>query len=389
MPRPTWLPPRARRPLAAVGAASTAILGALWLASRFPWRVERWYVEGVGPAVQRALTAGSSLVPVSVAELVEGAVGVAVVTGIAAVGIGLWRGRARRVAVLLDAALVSWAVIAAIGVYFYVSWGLAYARPSYPERYGWARDRDELPAIDDDELAVLGEALVDKANALYLELHGWPDAYAVTAAPRGMAAADRDVDRGWERMVPAEGLPASVARSRGPTKPLLSSIVFTWLGIGGFYFPFTAEANINALQPEWQRVFTFAHEKAHQRFVASEDEANFAGFLACVYAEDPFVQYGGWMFAQRQILFVLTANDPYRLIGILERRHPGVQRDVNFGKAFWDRYYGTATVVGKAVNDGYLRLNGVRGGIHSYSASLVLVVEWLRRHPEQWRVPEG
>lgn len=372
------------RGVVAVGGACSLALAAMLLFSRFPWHVERWYVEGAGPLIQGVLTAVTGRLPFGLAEWVEA------LTGLIALALGagalfeLWRRRGQRLAVIGHVLLLLWATITAVGVLFYSTWGLAYARPSAAERLGWIGAGEKLAEVSPEELRIFGDALVDKVNHLYLELHGWPDGYAVTVAsrslgPRGLSAADDAIDRGYERLVSDLGLHRSVGRSRGPVKPLLSSVVFSWIGIGGFYFPFTGEANIDADAPEWQQPHTLAHEKAHQRFIASENEANFYGFLACIYTDDPFVQYSGWLFAQRQVLTALGVVDPWGFHHTVYRRLPGVQRDVNYAREFWAQYDGPVARLGDAVNDRYLRFNGVEGGIDSYSQSIELIVEWLRK----------
>jgi hypothetical protein len=77
----------------------------------------------------------------------------------------------------------------------------------------------------------------------------------------------------------------------------------TWLSVAGFYSPFTAETDFNREQPAWDLPFSMAHEKAHQRGYAREDEASLIGFLACIDASDPFVRYSGYLHS----LKVLTA----------------------------------------------------------------------------------
>lgn len=369
---------------AGAGSLLSAVLVGMLVFSRFPWHVERWYVEGAGPLLQGLLVLVTARLPFGLAEWVEA---LAALVGLVAliVGLGLlWlrRGERRRLLMLYGAIL--WAAIAAVGVYFYASWGLSYARPRAEERLGWVGPGEELREVTPEELLDLSERLVDKVNDLYVELHGWPDGYAVTVASRslgegGLRAADAAIDRGYERLVEELHLHPSVAASRGPVKPLLSSVLFSWIGIGGFYFPFTGEANIDADAPEWQQAHTLAHEKAHQRFFASENEANFFGFLAAIHTDDPFVQYGGWLFAQRQVLVALGAVDPWGFHQVVYRRHPGVQRDINYAREFWEQYEGPVSQLGDAINDRYLRFNGVDGGIESYRQSVELVVEWCRR----------
>jgi len=47
----------------------------------------------------------------------------------------------------------------------------------------------------------------------------------------------------------------------------------SYLGIGGVYFPFTGEANVNISMPHTSIPFTACHEMAHQIGFAREDEA--------------------------------------------------------------------------------------------------------------------
>lgn len=41
--------------------------------------------------------------------------------------------------------------------------------------------------------------------------------------------------------------------------------------------------------------FNMCHEVAHLLAIAVENEANFAGYLACEYSGDPVFQYSGYM----------------------------------------------------------------------------------------------
>ncbi len=366
-------------PEGVAAAIVTVALGLLaWFASSAD-RVEAWYVQGLGAWLQSAPNSVTRLVGFSVTEpLVVGA-------ALVAIGWILWTVRAlwsaerpRRVLAIRAGATV-YCAVGAILMLFYSLWGLSYARPPLEVRAGWAAEPPTEPLeIDPRELEALAAALVDQVNDLYLELHRTPDGFVPTLAPEGLAAADAAIDFGYARIPVGPGWPADLQRSRGPTKGLLSSRLYSWLGIGGFYFPFTAEANINLLAPEWQQPHTMAHEKAHQRFVASENEANFVGFLACVHSDDPFVRYSGWLFAQRQTLFALASADWWAFLRQVERRHPGVQRDVDHARAFWTGYDGPVAQISSAVNDAYLRANAVQGGVGSYGRSLELLVRWAR-----------
>ena len=63
-------------------------------------------------------------------------------------------------------------------------------------------------------------------------------------------------------------------------KPFVGSRFLSYFQFTGFFFPFTGEANINVHSPAAFIPSTIAHELAHQRGVAAENEANFVAVLA-------------------------------------------------------------------------------------------------------------
>lgn len=77
-------------------------------------------------------------------------------------------------------------------------------------------------------------------------------------------------------------------------KKMHFSNMLTHMGIGGYFLPFTMEANVNGLMYEgnWD---TIAHELSHTHGFLFENEANFIAFLACTKSDDPLLQYTGYL----------------------------------------------------------------------------------------------
>jgi hypothetical protein len=358
-------------------AAACVVVAAVLIGLRVfaldPWRVEHVYVESIGPALTLPLIAATRGVPTSIAEWVEG-IAILVAAGWIVAGlVRLVRG-SPRTPIVFHLVGEATAALGAVLALFYVIWGLAYSRPDLEERMGW---NEELE-VDVFELESIGKALIDRVNDSYLEIHQLPDIGHMTGQGFDPIALDADLDQGWVRASKTLQLHPTVGILRGRTKPLISSGLFTYLGIGGFYFPFTGEANINTWAPSWQQPHTRAHEMGHQRFFASENEANFMGFQAAIHSDDPLAQYSGWLFAQRQVLRTLIRMDAWSGYPLLLQRYPGVQRDVNESRAFWTGYDGALSDVGNAVNDAYLKANNVEGGIQSYGRSVSLLIQWAR-----------
>lgn len=75
-----------------------------------------------------------------------------------------------------------------------------------------------------------------------------------------------------------------VMRSR--VKPVMLSKLMSYTHMTGVYSFFTGEANFNTDFPDYTTPFTAAHELAHQRGVAREDEASFVAYLVCMASDD-------------------------------------------------------------------------------------------------------
>jgi hypothetical protein len=258
-------------------------------------------------------------------------------------------------------------------LFFYVAWGFHYSRAPLESRLGWS-----LPtAIEIDELVELTSELVDAGNAAYREIHGSDDARTPTTLPAGRGPIEAVLSDGWEVSRRELGLPVH-SRHYGAVKQPLLTRWYEWVGVAGFYFPYTGEANLRARIPAVDVPKMLAHEMAHQRGVAREAEANFWGYMAAAHASDPLARYSAFVFAQRQLMIGLMLQEPERLSELVRRRLPGVQRDIDEAREYWRSFRGTGTRIGTAMNDAYLRSNRVRGGVENYSHSALLFVAYAR-----------
>lgn len=172
----------------------------------------------------------------------------------------------------------------------------------------------------------------------------------------------------------------------GPPKPLTLSPLLSRFGISGIYSPFTGEANYNEEAPACDLPYVIAHEKAHQRGFAREDEANFVGFLACVNATDPFVRYSGYLQAMPRVMNVLatTNEDEYRVL--LTRIGQGARSDLQTRAAFWHmRESRVLGEVARKTNNTYLKANRVRSGIANYDEVTALIINYFLTYPNGGR----
>jgi hypothetical protein len=253
---------------------------------------------------------------------------------------------------------------------FLLCFGLNYQRPLLFDMLGF--ERAETPAA---QLEAMSGEIISRINENYEEAH---------ASDRAVPEREEIIHFLEESYSATPELAALLPQgSFAKPKPVYFSGVMTRLGISGIYFPFTAEANYNAEQPDFQLPFTVAHEMAHQRGVARESEANFVAFLVCINSTEPFIRYSGY----RNALGVLTElfrKEPERARELVRQLGPGFREDSRRAALFWARAKGLIGNIGARINDLYLRANRVQSGTADYAASTTLIIGYYRKRLESY-----
>lgn len=161
---------------------------------------------------------------------------------------------------------------------------------------------------------------------------------------------------------------------KAPVKRLAISPLMTYTHISGVYTFFTGEANLNFNYPEFVNVYTIAHEMAHQRGIARENEANFIAYLVCIGSDDAYMRYSGYLNMFEYLVAAIPSSDRVREIySYLDSR---VYFDLVQYSNFFDKYRdSTASSVSGAVNDTYLQSQGTEG-TKSYGMVVDLAVAY-------------
>lgn len=366
---------RVRRDLGVLAAGLVAFV-LFRLLFMLPGVVETVYASGIGPLVVRPMSLVSGLVPIS---LVEVAIVSYAMWVLLAIGRGVLdvRNERRGIRNLTMAAGLRTARDAGVLILlFYVLWGFNYARPPLVERLGWP----EWQPPEVGELEALATEAIDAANQAYWDIHHTKDAGEPTPMPADLGELDLALEEGWRRAAELLDLPAALGRRYGRTKRLLLTPIVARLGVGGFYFPWTGEANVLWDSPAVRRPQSMAHEKAHQRGTGPESEASFLGFVAAAHAPHPHARYAAYVFAQGQLLGMLARADRGKFRRVAMRRYPGVQRDLADDAVYWSQFRGVGTSLGRSINDRFLRTNRVRGGLTSYRRSVRLLLTFAKQN---------
>jgi len=365
--------------------AGGVAFGVSAMAARVPALVETWYSGGIWPVLSRPLSVVSGLVPFSLAEalLVVYAIWLLVMVGQALLDV---LRRRRQVRNALAGGVRLLLLHGGLGLaFFYAVWGLNYSRPSFEVRAGWPA----WDGIETVELIDLAQQSVAAANEAYFALHGVADLGEPTGPPSDGVALDRSLDEGWRRAADQLGMDPVVGRHFGPAKRPFTSGLIAYLGISGVYVPFTGEATVVGGLPWMRAPLSMAHEKAHQRGVTTEAEATFLGFVASSLAPDSLARYAAAVHAMSQLLSAVRRPDREEWQRLSQTIHPGIGRDLRDFSEYISRHEGVPDRVQTAVNDRYLRVNRVPGGVQSYSLSARLLVELARQQGGRLMPSEG
>jgi hypothetical protein len=146
-----------------------------------------------------------------------------------------------------------------------------------------------------------------------------------------------------------------------------------YLGFGGYYNPFTGEAQVNTTLPELEQPFTACHEMGHQLGYAKENEANFSGYLSARSSADPAFRFSVYadlyLYAARE----LYVRDSNLVRPLRDHLRPFVRQYFREVARFNRRFENPFEPVVRGLYGNYLRANSQPQGIMTYNE----VVAWL------------
>ena len=166
-----------------------------------------------------------------------------------------------------------------------------------------------------------------------------------------------------------------------PVKKLGWADMYSSMGITGVTMGLTGEAAVNPQIPDVTLPFTMCHEMAHRMSIATERDANFAAFLACMANEDIQYRYSAYFMAYRYCYNALISANTMAASGAAAQIASGasaqLQHDMQQYTAFFNaRKDEKATELANTVNDTYLKTSGDEAGVASYGEVCDLLVNW-------------
>ena len=313
--------------------------------------------------LHRALGTLNARVPFSVAELLIALAVLALLVYITTQTVLLFR-KGERFARLYRTLVTLLAALTAVYALFCLLWGVYYYADDFVEKSGF-----ENGEISTEQLASVTRYFADMANTY---------AAQVPRDENGLCRSDRQeiLARSPEVFAETEKQYPCLAGPPLAAKGIRCSRVMSYLDFTGFFFPFTAEANVNMDSPQSDLAATVAHELSHQRGVAKEQEANFVAVLACLNCGDPDYVYSAGLLAYTHLGNALYKADRAAWEEIYDSLGEDVLRDLLERREYWRRFDTPVQTASNTVYEGFLHSYDQSLGLKSYGACVDLLVNY-------------
>lgn len=248
-------------------------------------------------------------------------------------------------------------------IWFVVGWGGNYYKPTLSTY--WELDKSEW--TKKDSLIAFDKFLVAKLNEY---------------APVYQAISFKETNKRAKRYYTATT--DAKARKNGlHVKPSVFGYFMEYLGIQGYYNPFTGEAQVNRYLPSFMLPFVVTHEMAHQAGIAAEGDANLLAYAIGTTVNDTAFRYSTyfniWLYAQSRLRMIdsTEANNIKAQLNPLSLSHVDTLRSLRM------RYKGLFSDYSSQLYDSYLKLHNQKKGIRSYNE--VTISAWALEHQRATR----
>ena len=334
----------------------------------FPSYIEKFYSSFFYKIIATILSAVTRFLPFSIAELLVVSFVVLALCYVLKTIFNFYKLKNKRLMVLKNFVLNSLAAVGLIYFSFQILWGFNYQRLTLDKIF-----QLNVRKSSSKELVELCVSLINKSNTLRKNIE--ENQQGVMKLPYNKKYVLKTAQLGYDNA----SVKYDVLKGNyGAPKSILLSTPMCYTGITGFYFPFTNEANVNMAEPIPFLPFTTAHEMAHQRGFAKEDEANYIAYIACINHPDINFRYSGTFAALSYSFNALAKVDMEKYRELISMCSTGVISDIKYNQQFWEDYSGTIEKVGDKVNDTYLKSQNQQSGTNSYGEMVDLLLAQFR-----------
>ena len=328
--------------------------------SFFPEFVERYYSNGLFPAISKGERIFFGLFGFSVGDIIYGIVILLALRW-------LWLNRKTWKKNYKDNILKILGAFSVFYFLFHLLWAMNYHRVPLNEKM--AIEKKYTP----EELIAFTKRMIERTNAMHRQIEK-NDSLKVTVPYTVDDIYIKSVDgyKAMEKQFPY------FAFEHESIKSSLISVPLSYMGFGGYLNPFTNEAQVNSKLPLYGFPATACHEMSHQIGYASESEANFIGYMASIHNKDAYFKYAGYTLALKYCLRNINKIDEKKAKSLMPLILPGVIANFKESEAFNKKYESFVETIFEYFYDNYLKLNKQEDGLETYSKFVGLLVNYYK-----------
>ena len=278
------------------------------------------------------------------------------------------RHRSQTWKMVISALSIPVSIVALIFSMFVLTLGTGYRTPTLDQKLEF-----EQTQVTKENLAGTADHIVQSINTLSEQIEFDGDGFSVM--PYSFDEMNKKLNEAYKKFCEKNDV---ITTFDSNLKPVLLSEGMSYMHTLGIYTFFTGEANVNVNFPDYTTPFTAAHELAHQRGIAREDEANMIAFLVCMESDDAYIRYCAYVNMYEYVANALYKTDADLYFEVRNNLNVQTRAEQTAYNSFFKKYQNSgASKVSSAVNDTYLKVQGTEGEI-SYGLVVELTVAYYK-----------
>lgn len=325
--------------------------------------VENYYSTGFYPFISRLFRTLFGWIPFSIGDLIYFALIILALTYLYRNRKSIWKNKlafARNVLMILSVSYFT----------FHFMWGMNYYREPLADKLSLTETRDYKELLD------FTQQLIRKTNDAQLNITN--DSSLAVSIPYNQKQIFDKTIIGYDEL---KTIHPFLKYTTPSAKTSLFSKGLTYMGYAGYLNPFTNEAQVNGLLPNFRFPVVVGHEIGHQLGYSAENETNFIGYLVTAKNNDIYFQYAAYAYALGYCLSDIRSADKEEFNRLLSTLNPGVKKNFQEMADFWNSYENPMEPVFKSIFNSFLKANNQTEGIRSYNAVVYLLVAYHKQHP--------
>ncbi|MFN8281842.1 MAG: DUF3810 domain-containing protein [Chitinophagales bacterium] len=250
--------------------------------------------------------------------------------------------------------------------FFFIFWGFNYGRISIEQKLG-LQVKEITPTEIRSEIDTTIASLVSIRNKIKTDTTSLPQIVFVNNIEDNCS----------------EALNASLSKMNYNTSKVRGRFVFDDLfllfGIGGQYLPFVGEGNVDDAVFHSKKPFYLMHEMTHGNGFTEEADCNFMAYVACMQSDKLPLQYSGELNYLIYLLSALRSSDSTAYKQTVTAMPKVIQIDLEEIRLYNLKHDFKIAKIGDAINNIYLKLNGVKDGTNNYDKMVLLIYAWKHK----------